>query len=148
MMPTENTNNIVPCQDYARMTEIWLVASAEAHGFISRSFWEANAGAMSTQYLPAAENYAYLEDGIIAGFICLNDNHIEALFVDPQRQGRGIGKALLDKAKTLRSRLTLAVYSENLLAVEFYARNGFTLAEERTDSATGHPEKVMRWQAT
>lgn len=129
------------------MTDIWLAASSEAHAFIPFAFWQRNAEAMMSRYLPMAENYAYIDGGTVMGFISLNGCHVEALFVTPSRQGRGIGKALLDKAKSRCRRLTLAVYSANNGAVGFYIRNGFTIVEERTDPATGHPEKVMVWTA-
>lgn len=146
-MMNENTHNVVPCTDYAAMADIWLEASSQAHCFIPREYWVSNAEAMRSQYLPASENYAYaVEDGI-AGFISLNGGHIEALFVSPAYQGMGIGKTLLDKAKELHRRLTLAVYSENVKAAEFYYRNGFRVATERVDQATGHLEKVMLWQS-
>lgn len=146
-MSTENTDNIVPCRDYDRMTEIWLEASSEAHDFVPYGFWQRNAEAMRARYLPMAENYAYIEGGTVMAFLSLNGCHVEALFVMPSHQRRGIGKALLDKAKARCPRLTLAVYPENTGAVGFYLRNGFTVVAERINSATGHPEKVMAWTA-
>ena len=146
-MGNVNTDNVLSCCDYRKMTEIWLAASLEAHAFIPGAFWENNADEMRSVYLPRAENYAYVDDGTVTGFISLRDCHVEALFVMPSHQNRGVGRMLLDKAKSLCVRLTLAVYSENRSAVDFYMHNGFTVVEERTDHLTGHPEKIMMWTA-
>jgi putative acetyltransferase len=146
-MENGNTDNIVPCCDYRRMMEIWLAASIEAHDFVSGVFWRRHAESMELHYLPMAENYACIDDGTVVGFISLRGCRVEALFVMPSHRNRDVGRMLLDKAKSLCSRLTLAVYSENRSAVDFYMRNGFTVVEERTDHLTGHPEKIMTWTA-
>lgn len=141
----KNTCKVVRCEDFGRMADIWLEASVAAHGFIPREYWEANAEPMRTRYLPSAENYAYVEDGRAVGFISLNGEHIEALFVSPSCQGRGIGSALLGYAKNLCRTLTLAVYKENSGAMRFYMDRGFSVVEERVDVQTNHPEIIMKW---
>lgn len=144
-MRSENTYNVVACDRFGEMAGVWLRASVMAHGFISRSYWEKNLEAMRNRYLPASENYACLEEGKVVGFISLSGNRVAALFVEPLMQGRGIGRALLCHAKGLRVELTLAVYSDNCRAAEFYAANGFDVTEERVDEATGCAERLMGW---
>ena len=131
--------------DYAAMTGIWLKSSLDAHSFISREFWHSHVEAMKDKYLPGCENYAYTDEdtGRMCGFISLRGDHIEALFVDPDCQGKGIGKALLAYAASLRDRLTLSVYTKNTRAAEFYRRNGFIAEERHTDPATGEDELIM-----
>lgn len=130
------------------MAALWLRASVMAHDFIPAAYWVENLDAMRDTYLPVSENYVCTNScGEILGFISLSDSgHIEALFVAPEHQGHGVGRALLDRAKRLYPVLTLAVYEENSRAVDFYLRNGFTVTERRIEPATGHPELLMKWR--
>ncbi len=71
--------------------------------------------------------------GFVAGLKELKQNHIEALHVLPQYQGKGIGTALL---KTVldwlgdEKPIVIEVVAYNLNAQEFYKKHGFNLAGE------------------
>lgn len=145
MCEDKNTDNVVASDRYEEMAGVWLRASLSAHGFIAPSYWIANEGPMREKYLPASENYAYVCGGELKGFISLSGNRVEALFVGPGHQGRGIGRALLEYAKGLRSVLTLDVYEQNRQALRFYERNGFARVEESIDHGTGHTQLRMEW---
>ena len=49
--------------------------------------------------LPQAEDYAYENDNKIQGFVGLNDEYIEGIFVSDEMQAQGIGKLLQDFVK-------------------------------------------------
>ena len=69
------------------------------------------------------------------------------LYVHPGAQGRGVGSALLDLAKTTGDRLQLWTFQRNLAARRFYERHGFVLVEE-TDGARNEerePDALYRW---
>ncbi|RRJ28591.1 N-acetyltransferase [Halocatena pleomorpha] len=66
------------------------------------------------------------EEDRILGTVVLNDTHIEAIAVRPNRRGQGIGTALVDAAST-RGRLTAAFRPG---VSEFYESLGFDI--ERT----------------
>jgi len=74
--------------------------------------------------LPHAEIYVHEDDCTkqIDGFIGLNDDYIEGVFVKETMQSKGIGKQLLNHAKEFRSKLKLSVYQENEKAIKFYLR--------------------------
>lgn len=131
--------------DLDRVLEIWLAANVQAHDFIPKAYWE---GQLETvrSLLPQAELTVWqAESGEVQGFIGLSGEHIEGLFVWPPVQGRGIGKALLDRAKDAHRRLTLNVYRKNERAAAFYAREGFSATEEGLDAATGEEERLLSW---
>jgi putative acetyltransferase len=60
-------------------------------------------------------------------------------------QGRGIGRALLEHAKTLRGRISLKVYRENESALRFYEMCGFVAAGEEVDEYTGCVQILMEY---
>ena len=131
--------------DLDKMVDLWYNASVSAHPFIPASFWASQKKAMREKYLPFAENFVFEEKGQVLGFISLAGSKICALFVSPDVQGRGIGKALLRYAKVLRGKLTLKVYKENETALEFYKRCGFIITGEEIDEYTGCPQFLMKW---
>lgn len=129
--------------DMDAVLAVWLEASLAAHDFIPASFWESNVAAMRDLYLPKAETHVHEEDGAVTGFLCLDNDRLAALFVDPRAQGRGIGSRLLDTAKGLRRHLRLTVYERNSRAVAFYARHGFAVTGRQVDESTGEHELIM-----
>lgn len=132
--------------DLDRVLEIWLEANLQAHGFIPAPYWEGQLETVRT-LLPQAELYVWQDgDSGVMGFIGLNGEHIEGLFVLPAAQSRGIGKALLDRANEVRSRLTLCVYRKNPRAAAFYLREGFRFVGEGVDENTGEAEYRMIWE--
>ena len=97
--------------------------------------------------LPQAEVYVYEDDKIIQGFVGINAEYIEGIFVSDEMQSHGIGKILLDYIKDKKVRLQLNVYQKNVRAISFYQREGFTIQGERMDEFTGEKEYVMNWDS-
>ena len=98
--------------------------------------------------LPLAEIYVYEDDCAkqIDGFIGLNDNYIEGIFVKEEAQSKRIGKQLLDCAKEVKSTLRLSVYRKNEKAIKFYLREKFSIQSENVDDNTGEKEFIMAWK--
>jgi len=134
--------------DEDAVIRIWLDASRAAHDFVEPGFWESRQSEMRTRHLPAAEVWVYDDDltGEVVGFAALRDNFVDALFVDPRRQGEGIGFQLVEKIKTKHRQIDLHVFKENAPSVAFYRRQGFVETGEGVDPHTGHPEWHMRYR--
>ena len=80
------------------------------------------------------------------GFVGLNDEYIEGIFVSDEMQSCGIGKLLLDYIKGKKVSLRLNVYQQNARAISFYQREGFIVQCEGLDEATGEKEYTMLWK--
>ena len=93
-----------------------------------------------------SEVYVYEDDKMIQGFVGLNDEYIEGIFVSDEMQSCGIGKLLLDYIKDKKVRLQLNVYQKNARAISFYQREGFIIQCEGLDEATGEKEYTMLWK--
>lgn len=130
--------------DLETVSEIWLDTNSKAHSFISAQYWKDQLEAVK-QMIPQAEVYVYENESKIEGFIGLNGYFIEGLFVRSDEQSKGIGKQLLDFAKTKKGRLSLSVYQKNARAVRFYQREGFAVQAEGKEENTGEKEYSMRW---
>jgi putative acetyltransferase len=131
--------------DMDQILDIWLSASVKAHAFIESVFWESKVSEMRDFYLPASETFVFESGAQIAGFYSLYENTLAAVFVAPSLQGKGVGTALIDDAKSRRECLQLTVYRENDPSIHFYKKHGFISLGEQMDERTGHPELVMEY---
>ena len=132
--------------DLDAVMQIWLQANLDAHAFIPASFWEAHFE-MVRDMLPQAELYVHENEAPrqIDGFIGLTENHIEGIFVAKSARSKGIGRALLEYAKSRKLRLTLSVYQKNERALAFYRREQFIVQSEGIDGDTNEAEIQMLW---
>ena len=126
--------------------QIWLHGNLDAHAFIAASFWTEHFE-MVHDLLPQAELYVHENEntGQIDGFIGLTENHIEGIFVAKAARSKGIGKALLEYAKSRKPCLTLGVYQKNERALAFYQREQFVVHSEGIDEDTNEAEIQMHW---
>ena len=131
-------------KDLDQVMDIWLTGNLQAHPFVEESYWRGQADRVR-ELMGQAQLLVWEEAGQVAGFLGLWGEHIEGIFVSPEHQGRGIGKALLQGAKERCRTLTLNVYQDNQRAAAFYRREGFSVAEKDVDPDTGQPEWVMTW---
>ena len=131
--------------DINKVADIWLNTNINAHSFIPAQYWKDNFELVK-ELLLQAEVYVYEENLEIQGFIGLNGEYIEGIFVSDEYQSQGIGKILLNYAKDKRNKLHLNVYQKNARAISFYKREEFEIRCEDLDEATGEKEYVMIWQ--
>jgi len=108
--------------------QIWLNTNIQAHSFISLDYWKSNFD-MVKEMMPLAEIYVHEVDNAnqIDGFIGLNNDYIEGIFIKDVTQSKGIGKQLLDQVKKIRVTLKLNVYQKNERAIQFYLREEFSI---------------------
>ena len=131
--------------DINKVADIWLDTNIKAHNFIPAEYWKGNFKSVK-EALSQAEIYVYEYDTEIQGFIGLNDEYVEGIFVSGEMQSQGIGKILLNYAKDKRNKLFLNVYQKNVWAISFYQREGFEIQYSGLAEATGEKDYVMAWQ--
>ena len=91
------------------------------------------------------EHTTVFDQNGIRGFVTAAHNQLVSLFVDPTYQGRGIGSALLSRAKTSFRSLDLAVFVENTNGVLFYHRRGFLVLERKLFPPAQTDVLIMKW---
>lgn len=133
-------------QDLDAVMQIWLHGNLDAHAFVPADFWTGHFD-MVRDMLPQAELYVYENENTqkIDGFIGLTENHIEGIFVAKSARSKGVGKALLEYAKSRKPRLTLSVYQKNERALAFYQREQFVVHSEGIDEDTNEADIQMLW---
>lgn len=132
--------------DLSAVMKIWLDTNIKSHNFVSKEYWTSNYE-MVKEILPKSEIYVYEEDdtNLIDGFIGLLDSYLAELFVKDTAQSKGIGKQLLDYAKSIKSEMTLSVYQKNIRAIHFYQREQFQIQSENIDDNANEKEFIMIW---
>lgn len=130
--------------DINKVANIWLDTNITTHYFIPAQYWQNNFELVKELLLQATV-YVYECNQEIQGFIGLNDEYVEGIFVSDEMQSQGIGKVLLNYAKGKRSKLLLNVYQKNTRAISFYQREGFEIQHSGLDKATGEKDYVMAW---
>ena len=131
-------------KDVDTVAKIWLETNIKAHDFIASNYWKEHYEIIKDMFLQA-EVYVYEIEKEIMGFIGLDREYIEGIFVLDQYQKRGIGKALLNHVKAKKEHLSLNVYQKNLNAILFYQREDFCIQYEDVDKNTGEKEYRMVW---
>ena len=90
------------------VADIWLDTNIKAHYFISAQYWKRNLELVKELLLQATV-YVYEDNYEIQGFIGMNSEYIEGIFVSEAMQSQGIGKILLNYVKDIRSKLLLYI---------------------------------------
>ncbi len=123
--------------DLADLIGVWDDAAQIAHPFWTSEMFDRERRNISENFLPIAETWVFEEEERVVGFIALLDNEVGGIFVSPRRQGRGIGRALMDHARASRDHLELDVFEANEIGRAFYDAYGFDIVGERLDKETG-----------
>ena len=107
---------------------------------------EEDAGFVRDHMFPASEMWGAFDPDLV-GFIAFTDDWIEQFYILPDWQGRGIGKALLEVAKSKCKTLRLWTFQQNVPARQFYERNGFVLVELTNGDTNEHrePDALYEW---
>ncbi len=124
--------------DISRIAEMFVVNyRVNFYPFFNNDpfyFGELNVVDVAKEYSDGSEalknTYVY-DDGVVRGFIRVNGDEIEKLFIEPQFQGRGIGGKLLRYAVETLNASFLWVLEYNKRGIAFYQRHGFELTGEK-----------------
>lgn len=131
--------------DINTVMQIWKNENIKSHKFIPKEYWEINYKFVKEAILNA-EIYVYIVEEKVVGFIGLENNYIQGIFVDTNSQCNGIGTSLLNTVKENRNNLTLNVYKKNINAINFYKKNSFVIKSESVDENTNEVEYTMIWK--
>jgi putative acetyltransferase len=111
--------------DEDAIVDIWYEASLVAHSFLSDEFLAAERSQIISMWLPNSVTTVFEEGGSVVGFLSLVGNEVGGIFVRPSHHGRGIGRALMDVARTRCKYLEVEVFEENSIGRRFYELYGF-----------------------
>ena len=97
--------------------------------------------------LPRSSVWVAEEDGTLLGFMALEGSYLDRLYIHPEHQRRGVGTALMEKAKELSpSGLQLHTHVKNTQACAFYEQHGFRAVKYGTSPPPeNEPDVEYHW---
>ncbi|MEB3840991.1 acetyltransferase [Pseudomonas guariconensis] len=130
--------------DHPYLLNIWLRSVRATHHFLQESDIEELLPQLRDIYLPAVELWVAVDaEDCPLGFVGLNENHVEMLFIEPGLRGKGIGRTLLDHARRSRSQMSVDVNEQNPDAVGFYLHYGFIQTGRSPLDGEGRPFPLL-----
>ena len=135
--------------DLYSLQEVFVAATAgPEHPPDSRTLEEVRTWCLHLLDRPGRELWLAVREDVPLGFVLLEGDWVNLLFVHPGRPARGVGAALLDLVKSQRpSGFGLRVYRSNDRARAFYRKHGLVELES-TDGSGYHdaePDISMAW---
>ncbi len=130
--------------DFGRVVEVWEASMRATHQFVSEADIQIFRP-LVREGLPHVPHLLCVRDGggQVAGFIGVEDEKVEMLFVHPAWRGRGIGRRLLSYAVATLGARELDVNEQNPQAIGFYVRMGFEVVGRSAVDGMGKPYPLL-----
>jgi putative acetyltransferase len=130
--------------DLDRALEIWRDAVDATHGFLSPSDRVEIDRMVAEEFLPGSDLWiAEDADSRAMGFLVMDGDMIDALFVDPAVHGRGFGTLLLNHALTLAPHARVDASEQASNALAFYVARGFRIVGRSPTDPQGRPYPLV-----
>ena len=134
--------------DAQALFQVWLTAVAATHDFLSREDHESIAVLVRDQYLPTAVlDVVVDESDRPLAFMGMTGNAIDSLFVHAAARGTGLGRQLVELARTRATALATEVNEQNRQGLAFWTHMGFrrTGRTEVDGQGRPYPLLIMAW---
>jgi putative acetyltransferase len=129
--------------DHEEIVAVWRRAVEATHDFLRGDdidWYEERV----REYLPAVHDLRVALDATrVVGFVGLEENRLEMLFVEPSVHGRGVGTSLLETATADLSDVVVDVNEENDAGRAFYAARGFRQVGRSALDDEGRPHPLL-----
>lgn len=130
-----------------KLIQLWEKSVRATHLFLP----ESEILNIKEKFLPGAlKNISHLviatEEETVAGFMGIEEQKLEMLFVLPEKRGKGIGKKLLKYGIKNYSINELTVNEQNPQAKGFYEHLGFKVYKREEVDEQGNPYPILYMQ--
>jgi GNAT superfamily N-acetyltransferase len=146
------TIELAAAADAAAIADLYLAARADALPWLRRVHSDAaTRDWIVHDRLARGENWIARVGEEILGFMALDREDLDQLYLKPGHYRRGIGSQLMAKAKERSPRrLHLFCFQRNLRARAFYESHGFVIADlnDGSRNVEGEPDILYVWQAS
>ena len=113
-------------EDYPEITDVWEASVRATHDFLTEEDIGFLRPLVLNEYLDAVDLSCVRDNkGRIIGFLGVDGNNIEMLFIDPACRGQSVGRRLLEHAIRSLNCTRVDVNEQNGQAMGFYRHLGF-----------------------
>ncbi|WP_336789688.1 GNAT family N-acetyltransferase [Paenibacillus sp. MMO-177] len=135
-------NRIATVNDYEMIINLWERSVMATHHFLSFMDKEEIKKELPMYFPHLDVRLWYTEDSII-GFTAINESHLEALFLDPDKIGKGYGKYIMQTCINGFGITSVDVNKQNENAIRFYLKCGFVITSEDLTDGAGRPYPIL-----
>ncbi|WP_316824648.1 GNAT family N-acetyltransferase [Pedobacter miscanthi] len=129
--------------DYQKLITVWENSVRATHHFLSESDIITYRSLILNEYFDQVKLYCIKIGLEIMGFIGLQGETIQMLFIHPDARGKGLGKTLIDFAKKEHGVTTVNVNEQNNQALGFYEKLGFVTIDRSEIDGAGKPFPIL-----
>lgn len=130
--------------EFSAIGELWEASVRATHHFLNEQDITFFKSLLLNEYLKLVELFCIRDtNGVILGFMGIESNKLEMLFVHPQAMGKGIGKMLLEHALQTLQVNKVDVNEDNQQAVGFYQKMGFKIISRSALDGMGKPFPIL-----
>ena len=127
-----------------QLLNVWEASVRTTHLFLS----DAEVNQIKSYVPQALEGVAHLiivetENGEPLGFMGIENQRLEMLFLSPAERGKGLGRQLLQYGMKNYGLQELTVNEQNLQAVDFYEHLGFEIYKKTECDEEGNPYPLL-----
>lgn len=133
-------------QDHEQLIQIWERAVRATHTFLEEHhiqfYRDMVSNVLQERQVEVWEALDTEQQPV--GFIGLQNNFIEMLFVDPSQHGQGVGRLLIEHTIELKGHLLkVDVNEQNTGAAQFYGKMGFVQIGRSELDGSGNPFPLL-----
>jgi len=130
--------------EFSAIGELWEASVHATHHFLNEQDITFFKSLLLNEYLKLVELFCIRDtNGAILGFMGIESDKLEMLFVHPQAMGKGIGKALLEHAVQILQVNKVDVNEDNQQAAGFYLKMGFKTISRSALDGMGKPFPIL-----
>jgi len=137
-------------EDFEAIAELFRDVYAKTYAQFDAKFLESERfRTILREYtLPDSQVWTAKNNAEIIGFVALQQNFIDQLYIHENFQSKGLGGFWVEQAKTIYPEfLELYTFAANVKAIAFYEKHGFEIIERGIAPDEKMPDVKMRWEA-
>jgi len=129
--------------DYLELINIWERSVRATHHFLNEDDIVLYKELIYNEYFHQVDLYAMKQGKQLIGFIGLDSDTVQMLFIDPNVRGTGEGRYLMEFAIKQKGIKKVDVNEQNEQAVGFYLHLGFSVTARFEEDAAGRPYPIL-----
>ncbi len=130
--------------EHEEITKVWDSSVRATHHFISEEYLNYLKPLIKNEYLSSVQLFTLKDaQGVVLGFIGVDEDKVEMLFIHPAAIGKGYGKKLLEFAITELKINKVDVNEQNIAAISFYEHMGFKSIGRSPVDGLGKPYPII-----
>ena len=134
-------------RDYPAIIELWELSVRASHFFLPEDYLQKIKNLLPS-ILPAVKLFVHFDkdNQAITGFLGVNEEKIEMLFIHPAKRGQGIGRLLNQFAVEQLQTYKVDVNEQNEQAVSFYKKIGYQVVGRTEVDGLGKPFPILQME--